>query len=312
MVTANEPCFVSATNETNINELGQEQELTTCKYKRERNTRHGDTRHLLPPPEVRRGGRSGGLKGQRSRMEGLQGCARSGTHGLGLPWRIQGFRRPWRDHLGGRGPSPYHGLYGYSHSTPLGCSQETQALGGAQEAQALRGALETWALGGALEAWTLEEDLEGAAKDRALEGAAEEKQMAAGLREPRTAVGYFWIGAGYSPDTGGSFPSVLVLWCLGGPRDDGKNSERMVASSSAVAVASLQNSQEYSTKGRCRRARAMKRAAVSIAVGKKTQNEENKRGQGALLTFLCVGGGESVTICWGARSEEIGEHSNFF
>ncbi len=43
----------------------------------------------------------------------------------------------------------------------------------------------------------------------------------------------------------------------------------MVASSNAVAAASLQNSQEYSGKGRSRWARAMKRAAISIAAGAK-------------------------------------------
>ncbi len=30
-------------------------------------------------------------------------------------------------------------------------------------------------------------------------------------------TGWFWIGAGHSPDTGGSLPSSSVLWCLGGP-----------------------------------------------------------------------------------------------
>ncbi len=54
----------------------------------------------------------------------------------------------------------------------------------------------------------------------------------AALTSPRTAgltggpltgwtAGWFWLGAGYSPDTGGSLPYSLVLWCLGGPRDDG-------------------------------------------------------------------------------------------
>ncbi len=32
--------------------------------------------------------------------------------------------------------------------------------------------------------------------------------------------GLFWLGAGHSPDTGGFFPSILVQWCLGGPRDN--------------------------------------------------------------------------------------------
>ncbi len=63
----------------------------------------------------------------------------------------------------------------------------------------------------------------------------------AGLNEPRTAAclserrltgltggwwtdwmaGWFWIGAGHAPDTGGSLPSSSVLCCLGGPRGDG-------------------------------------------------------------------------------------------
>ncbi len=42
-----------------------------------------------------------------------------------------------------------------------------------------------------------------------------------GLGEPRTMAGRFWLGPGHSPDTGGSLPSILVQWCLGGPRDDG-------------------------------------------------------------------------------------------
>ncbi len=62
--------------------------------------------------------------------------------------------------------------------------------------------------------------------------------------------------------------------------------ERMVASSNAVAAASPQNSREYSGKGRSRWARAMKRAATSIATGaRKTGNKklfqkrENKNGR---------------------------------
>ncbi len=56
----------------------------------------------------------------------------------------------------------------------------------------------------------------------------------------------------------------------------GQNRERMVASSNAVAAASPQNSREYSGKGRSRWARAMKRAAISIAAGatKKTGNKK--------------------------------------
>ncbi len=54
-------------------------------------------------------------------------------------------------------------------------------------------------------------------------------RMAAGLRWPRTAgwrelrpAGWFWIGAGHSPDTRGSLLSSWVRWCLGGPRGDGR------------------------------------------------------------------------------------------
>ncbi len=59
-----------------------------------------------------------------------------------------------------------------------------------------------------------------------------------------------------------------------------QNSERMVASSRPVAVASLQNSQEYSGKGRSRWEREINSAATSIAVGKKigtTKNLSKKR-----------------------------------
>ncbi len=63
-----------------------------------------------------------------------------------------------------------------------------------------------------------------------------------------------------------------------------QNSERMVASSNAVAAASLQNSQEYSMKGRSRRARAMKRVTVSIG-----RKRENKRGEGRRLLFVGSG-----------------------
>ncbi len=46
-------------------------------------------------------------------------------------------------------------------------------------------------------------------------------RTAADSGEPRTTAGRFWFGPGHSPDTGGSLPSILVQWCLGGPRDDG-------------------------------------------------------------------------------------------
>ncbi len=74
-----------------------------------------------------------------------------------------------------------------------------------------------------------------------------------------------------------------------------QNRERMVASSNAVAAASPQNSREYSGKGRSRWARAMKRAATSIAAGaRKTRNNKlfqkrenkNEGGETPLLTVL--------------------------
>ncbi len=37
----------------------------------------------------------------------------------------------------------------------------------------------------------------------------------------QTAVDWFWIGLGLSPDTRGSLPSNSVLWCLRGPRGNG-------------------------------------------------------------------------------------------
>ncbi len=54
-----------------------------------------------------------------------------------------------------------------------------------------------------------------------------------------------------------------------------QNRERMVAPSNAVAAASPQNSREYSGKGRSRWARAMKRAATSIAAGARKQETKN-------------------------------------
>ncbi len=36
-------------------------------------------------------------------------------------------------------------------------------------------------------------------------------------------AGWFWLGTGHSPDTGGSPPSSIVPWCLGGPRGDGSD-----------------------------------------------------------------------------------------
>ncbi len=46
-------------------------------------------------------------------------------------------------------------------------------------------------------------------------------RTAADSGEPRTTAGRFWLGPGHSPDTGGSLPSILVQWCLGGPRTMG-------------------------------------------------------------------------------------------
>ncbi len=85
----------------------------------------------------------------------------------------------------------------------------------------------------------------------------------------------------------------------------------MVASSNAVAAASPQNSREYSGKGRSRWARAMKRAATSIAAGAREKQEiknfskrENKN-EGGETPLLTASVGCSVTLSEGrARSEE--------
>ncbi len=58
-------------------------------------------------------------------------------------------------------------------------------------------------------------------------------QTTAGLREARIAAGWFWLGAGHSPDTGGSLPSILVR-CLGGPRGDGSWPRARTARGSSV------------------------------------------------------------------------------
>ncbi len=58
-----------------------------------------------------------------------------------------------------------------------------------------------------------------------------------------------------------------------------QNSERMVASSNAVAAASPQNSREYSPSGRSWQARAQNRAAVSIAAKGKTKKLSKTRKQ---------------------------------
>ncbi len=62
-------------------------------------------------------------------------------------------------------------------------------------------------------------------------------------------AGWFWLGAGHSPDTGRSPLSNSVLWCLGGPQGDGNWPRARTddsRSSSAVPTASLQNSLAYS------------------------------------------------------------------
>ncbi len=94
-----------------------------------------------------------------------------------------------------------------------------------------------------------------------------------------------------------------------------QNSERMVASSRPVAVASLQNSQEYSGKGRSRLERAMNSAPTSIAARKKQEqqktfqkNGKQKRGR-RNATYFCL---RSSLLSWctpGARNEEA---RNFF
>ncbi len=60
------------------------------------------------------------------------------------------------------------------------------------------------------------------------DGGLSESRTVAGLTSPRTvgcrelrSAGWFWIGAGHSPDTEGSLPTSCVRWCLGGPRGDG-------------------------------------------------------------------------------------------
>ncbi len=128
----------------------------------------------------------------------------------------------------------------------LGCAGEERALGCAGEERALGCAGEERALGCALEDTGVEQPLEGTGVEQPLEGTGVEQPLEgtgaqgilglpyslpagkgnpraalACLREPRTTAGWFWLGAGHSPDTGGSLPSILVRWCLGGPRDDG-------------------------------------------------------------------------------------------
>ncbi len=121
---------------------------------------------------------------------------------------------------------------------------------------------------------------------------AERTANGGGLKEPQTATG--WKNrkrrrAERTADDGGlvqargrtlsrhrRIPSCHLSPVVSG-RSTGRwklapcqNSERMVASSNAVAAASLQNYCEYSPSGRSRQARAQNRAVVSIAAKGKT------------------------------------------
>ncbi len=130
-----------------------------------------------------------------------------------------------------RGPSPR--LCGRSPTTlpkkiprrEQGClirdlddTLEERAPEGAVEERALQGAFKERALGGALEAQVQQIAFERLALEHALSWS---EPRPAGLRKPRMAAGWFWLRAGHSPDTGGSLPSNIVPWCLGGPQDDG-------------------------------------------------------------------------------------------
>ncbi len=96
-------------------------------------------------------------------------------------------------------------------------AQEDAVLEQAQEGAVLEQAQEGAVLEQAQEVAVLEQAQEGAV----LEQAQDWMWSVAGLGEPRTTAGWFWLGAGHSPDTGGSPPSSIVPWCLGGPWDDG-------------------------------------------------------------------------------------------
>ncbi len=127
---------------------------------------------LLPPPErwVPHRTPSNGEGGwvlwrpqgtrRQDRTGGLQGGARSGTHGelgspwrireLGRPWWIRGLGMPWLDRLRGRGPSPRPGLRGWSPTSPpkknfLGENRGSIGHLGALRRRGLLGAL--WKLG---------------------------------------------------------------------------------------------------------------------------------------------------------------------
>ncbi len=96
-------------------------------------------------------------------------------------------------------------------------AQEDTVLEQAQEGAVLEQAQEGAVLEQAQEDAVLEQAQEGAV----LEQTQDSPWSVAGLGEPLTTAGWFWLGAGHSPDTGGSPPSSIVPWCLGGPGDDG-------------------------------------------------------------------------------------------
>ncbi len=116
----------------------------------------------------------------------------------------------------------------------------------------------------------------------------------AGLREPRTMAGWFWLGAGHSPDTGESLPSILVLWCLGGPRGYGSWPRARTAREWwCHRVPSTRRAHRIPT-NTPRRARAMIPAAVSMpreekGETKNFQKMRKQRGRRAPLTFVRSG-----------------------
>ncbi len=134
-------------------------------------------------------------------------------------------------------------LEGTCEELPLGGALEswTEPAGALESWTEPAGALESWTgPAGALESWTGPAGaLEGLALEkRALESSCEDegslglpyslpagkeepRAALAGLGEPRTTAGWFWLRPRHSPDTGGSPPSSIVPWCLGGPQDDG-------------------------------------------------------------------------------------------
>ncbi len=130
--------------------------------------------------------------------------------------------------------------------------------------------------------------------ERALEWTLCWPLRAVGWISPHTAGGRRAAdGGGLILTWGRTFsrPSILVLWCLGGPRGRWElapcqNSERMMASSRAIAAASLQNSQGYSTNGRSWWSRAMKQTTTSIAAEKKTGTKKHREKSTAQFLFF--------------------------